>query len=108
MADFLADAEALSITDASKKGIAAVARAADEGRDVLLSRHGRPIAAVIGVDRLAELRELERDVRSAALVVARLATDQGKRHDLTEVIAAFGFDRVELEAELDADLAASR
>jgi hypothetical protein len=38
----------------------------------------------------------------------REVTDTGNRTDLNDAIAAFGFDRAELEAELDADIAASR
>jgi hypothetical protein len=63
---------------------------------------------VIGMERLAQLQELEHDLRSAALVLSRLATDDGRRRDLDEVIAMFGFDRADLEAELDTDLAAGR
>ncbi|MHB1128926.1 MAG: ferritin family protein [Ilumatobacteraceae bacterium] len=61
--------------------------------------------AIVGVRRFAELIELEADLRSAALVLARAATDTGARTDLDTVIADFGFDRAALEAELDADLA---
>jgi hypothetical protein len=42
------------------------------------------------------------------LLLARVATDTGVRTDLDDAISAFGFDRSELEAELDADLAAGR
>jgi len=96
------------VTEASRRGVAALVREAGEGRDVIVARHGAPVAAVVGMARLAELEELERDLRSAALVLARLATDTGERTDLDAAIAAFGYDRVELEAELDADLAAGR
>ena len=60
------------------------------------------------MQRLNELTELEADLRSAALVLARLATNDARRTDLDEAITAFGFDRADLEAELDADLAADR
>ena len=45
---------------------------------------------------------------AASLVLARELTDAGNRTDLDDAIAAFGFDRAELEAELDADIAAGR
>jgi hypothetical protein len=54
------------------------------------------------------LSAAETDLRSAALVLTRLVTDDGRRTDLDDVIAAFGFDRAELEAELDADPAIGR
>jgi hypothetical protein len=74
----------------------------------LVARHGRPVAAMVGMRRLEELRELERDLRDIALILTRAATDTGTRIGLDEVIAAFGCDRTPLEAELDADLAADR
>ncbi|SEP29596.1 DUF2442 domain-containing protein [Trujillonella endophytica] len=39
----------------------------------------------------------------AALLRARAATDTGNRTDLDAVITALGYERAELEAELDAD-----
>jgi hypothetical protein len=42
----------------------------------------------------------------AELIRRRAAADNGHRTDLDEVITALGYDRAELEAELDADLAA--
>ncbi len=44
----------------------------------------------------------------AVLILARLATDAGARTDLNQAITRLGFDRAELEAELDSDLAAGR
>jgi hypothetical protein len=63
---------------------------------------------VISIKRLERLRDLEADLRSATLVLTRAMTDDGTRHELNDVIAAFGFDRAELETELAADLAAGR
>jgi hypothetical protein len=60
------------------------------------------------MQRLGALAELEADLRSAALVLARLATDDGRRTGLDDVIATFGLDRADLEAELEADLASGR
>jgi len=99
-------AETLSVTQAAERGVSAIVRAADEGREIVVERHGRAVAAIVGMQRLEALSELEADVRSAALVLSRLATDDGSRTTLDEVIASLGFDRAELEAELDADLAA--
>ncbi len=100
--------ETLSVTEAAERGVSAIVRAAGEGHDIVVERHGQAIAAVVGMQRLRELTDLEADLRSAALVLTRLATDDGRRTDLDEVIASFGFNRAELEAELDADLAADR
>jgi len=98
----------VSVTEAASQGIAKLVRGAEEGHDTVVARHGRPVAAMVGMRRLEELRELERDLRDIALILTRAATDTGARIGLDEVITAFGYDRATLEAELDADLAAGR
>lgn len=108
MAAVLPSPETVSVTEAAERGVSAIVRAAGEGHEIVVERHGQAIAAVVSMRRLGELAELEADLRSAALVLTRLATDDGRRTDLDDVIAAFGFDRAELEAELDADIAAGR
>ncbi|HKY16289.1 MAG TPA: type II toxin-antitoxin system prevent-host-death family antitoxin [Microthrixaceae bacterium] len=97
------DTRSISVTDANARGVSGLLRDAEAGNDVIVNRHGRPIAAVVGLDRLAEIVSLEADVRSAALVLARAATDDGERDDLDDVISSLGFDRAQLEAELDAE-----
>jgi antitoxin (DNA-binding transcriptional repressor) of toxin-antitoxin stability system len=92
----------ISVTDASARGVSGLLRDAEGGTDVIVQRHGRAVAAVVGMDRLTELASLEADIRSAALVFARAADDDGARTDLDDVIEALGFDRAQLEAELDA------
>ena len=101
-------ADVLSVTDAARRGVPALVRAAGEGHDIVVARRGEAVAAIVGMRRLDELAELEADLRSAALVLARLAVDDGRRTDLDDALAALGYDRAELDAELDADLAAGR
>ncbi len=48
----------------------------------------------------------EDDLRLPALVLAREAIDTGDRTSLDDVLVTFGFDRAELQAEMDAELAA--
>ena len=98
----------VSVTEAASQGVAKLVRGAEEGQDTVVARHGRPVAAMVGMRRLEELQELERDLRDIALILARAATDNGARIGLDEVITAFGYDRPTLEAELDADLTAGR
>lgn len=100
-------AHTLSVTDAAAKGVAGLVREVEDGEDVIVARHGRPVAAVIGMERLAELRALESDTRDLALVLARMATDTGNRTSLDDAITAFGFSRAELEAENAAQADAS-
>ena len=96
------------MTEASARGVSALAAAAADGHATLLTRHNRPVAAVVSAARIESLATLERDVLSAALVLSRYLTDDGTRHGLDEVIKKFGFTRKELEAELDDDIAADR
>ncbi|MEI7624291.1 MAG: type II toxin-antitoxin system prevent-host-death family antitoxin [Actinomycetes bacterium] len=101
-------AESITVTEASRLGISDLVRRASQGHDIVVEKHGTPVAAVVGVARFEELEDLEADLRSAALVLSRLATDNGVRIGLDEVIDSLGFNRADLEAELDADLRAGR
>lgn len=98
----------LSVTAATGRGVAGLVKDAERGEDIIVERHGRAVAAVISVEHFEELHRLRTDLTAAALVLARELTDTGDRTDLNDAIAAFGFDRAELEAELDADIAAGR
>ena len=98
----------LSVSAASVRGVAGLVKDAEHGEDLIVERHGRPVAAVISVEHFDELHRLRADLTAAALVLARELTDSGRRRDLDGAIAAFGFDRAELEAELEADIAAGR
>lgn len=98
----------VSVTDAAKSGLPKLLREVEHGEDVVVERHGKAVAAVVSMRHLAEIRRLEADLRETALLLSRAATDSGHRIGLDEAITAFGFDRTELEAELDADLAAGR
>ncbi len=97
----------MSVTTASIRGVSGLVRDAESGADIVVERHGQAVAAIVSVRRLNELSALEADLRSAALVLARAATDTGQRTDLDDAIVALGFDRAELEAELDAELASN-
>ena len=94
----------LSVTDASRRGVARLVADAERGAGVIVSRRGTPAAVVVGVGRMESILRREDDLRSAALGLARSATNAGDGATLDEAITAFGFDRAELEAELDAEL----
>lgn len=100
--------DTVSVTDAAGRGVPGLVRDAEHGHEIVVARHGQPVAAVISIKRLEQLRELEADLRSATLVLTRVMTDDASRHELDDVISSFGFDRAKLEAELAADLAAGR
>lgn len=74
----------------------------------MVERHGKAVAAVVSMRHLEEIRELESDLRDAVLLLARAATDTGRRTDVDSAIRSLGLDRGELESELAADLAADR
>lgn len=102
------DLHRMSVTDAATIGLPALIREAEGGTDVLVTRRGAPAAYVVAAERVAELGRLESDLRDAALLLVRAATDSGVRTSLDEAIEAFGLDRARLEAELEAELAAER
>jgi prevent-host-death family protein len=99
---------ALSVSEAASRGVSGLLKAAEAGDDVVVARHGRAVAAVVSTSRLAELQQLEDDLRDAALAVLRVANDNGRRTSLDEVIDQLGLDRATLEAELADERAAAR
>lgn len=86
----------LSITEASHRGLSRLVAEAAAGRERVLVRHGKAIAAVVSIERLAEMQELEAALRDVTLVAARMLTDDGQRISLDEVLARFGYTRAEL------------
>ena len=98
----------ISVTEAASRGVAGLIKDAEAGADIIVARHGKPVAAVVSKRQLDHIHQAEDDLRTAALVLIRAATDTGLRTSLDDAIAAFGLDRAELEAELDADVAAGR
>lgn len=98
----LRDARELTVTEAAQRGVAGLVADAEQGSDLVVTRRHRPVAAVVGINRLALLEEAESDLRDLALVLARTATDSGRRTSLDEVLAAFGHTRESL-AELPDD-----
>jgi prevent-host-death family protein len=83
-------AAVLSITDATKRGVAGLVADAENGADVVVTRRRQPVAAIVGIRRLAELEEAAADLRDLALALSRTITDTGRRTSLDMAIAAFG------------------
>ena len=96
----LVDTEDLiSITEANKIGVSALARDAEAGRERILVRNNKPVAAVVGIERLErlqQLEDLEDDLIDITLATARLLTTSGERYSLDEVLAMFGYTREQL------------
>jgi antitoxin (DNA-binding transcriptional repressor) of toxin-antitoxin stability system len=80
----------LSVSTASARGVARLVADAAAGDEVVISRHHRAVAAVVGIEQLREIDSLAADLRDLALVMARAADDDGRRTTLGEVAAAFG------------------
>lgn len=86
----------LSISDANKLGISGLARMAEQGHDQVLLRNNKPVAAVMSMDRLEQLQQLEEDLLDISLTTARMLTSGPARHDLDHVLSRFGYTREQL------------
>ena len=92
------DVHELSVTEATQRGVAGLVAEAERGADLVVTRRNHPVAAVVGIGRLALLEAAESDLRDLALVLARAATDTGRRTSLVDVLTAFAHTRESLEA----------
>lgn len=108
MMPFATSPHAVSVTEAASKGVPGLVRTAEYGEDVVVERHGKAVAAIVSMAHLEDIRRLESDLRDSVLLLARIVTDDGSRTGLDDAIASAGMSRAELEAEIDADLAAGR
>lgn len=88
----------VSVTEATQRGVAGLVADAERGSDLVVTRHHRPVAAVVGIRRLTELEGAAADLRDLALVLARAVTDTGRRTSLDDVLAAFGHTQESLDA----------
>ena len=86
----------ISLSDAGKRGLSALVRDAEAGADQIVMRNNRAVAAVISIDRLEHLQQLEDDLADVALAAARLLTTSDERTSLDDVLSEFGFSRAEL------------
>jgi prevent-host-death family protein len=94
----LSAAEPLAITEAGRRGVSKLVADAQAGHATILRRHSEPVAAVISFAELQRLQGLERDLVDVALVLARAATDSGRRTSLDAAIESAGFTREQLTA----------
>lgn len=94
------ESEAVPITEAGRRGVSRLVADAEAGHPTLLHRRSEPVAAVVGYREVERLVELERDLTDVALVLARAASDSGRRSALDAVIESAGYTREQL-AEMD-------
>jgi len=88
----------LSVTEAARRGVAGLIAQAEQGVDVVVTRHRTPVAAVVSMRRMADIERAAADLSDLALVLARAVTDKGRRTTLDSVIAAFGHTRHSIAA----------
>jgi prevent-host-death family protein len=81
--------EAVSVTEAGRRGVARLVADAAHGDEVVVERHGAPVAAVVGIERLRELEALRDDVRDLALALVRVADDDQRRVTLGEAMETY-------------------
>lgn len=86
----------ISISDASARGISALVREAEQGRERILVRNNQPVAALIAMSRLEALQQHEDDLLDIALASARMLTTGPVRHSLDDVLVRFGYTREQL------------
>lgn len=79
----------VSVTELSNNASAFIARAA-RGESLVVLKNNRPQAAIVSMemaDRVSHIDEIESDIRLLTATLVRLATDNGVRHDLDDVLA---------------------
>jgi prevent-host-death family protein len=95
--------EMVSATDAARNP-SQLFREAAKGHRFVIITNNTPTAAVVSMEQyreLAELEEREEDLKLLTLTLVRIATDRGRRHDLDDVIAEFGYTDAEIDAAED-------
>lgn len=88
----------LSVTEAAQRGVAGLVAEAEQGADLIVTRRNKPVAVIVGIDRLNELEAAASDLYDLALVMSRAATDSGRRTSLEDVLEAYGLTVDDLEA----------
>lgn len=89
----------ISITDASRQGVSKLVSEASAGRELVLIKNNKPVAVIVGIEKLERLQQIEEDIKLLAMAVVRSATDTGQRVTLNDAAARFGIDLNELAAE---------
>lgn len=82
------------VSDVSRNASRVIANAAAGQWQVIL-KNNKPLAAVVDIesaDRLNRIDELEEDMKLLTASLVRMATDNGIRHDLDDVLSELGID----------------
>src|SRR2546430_421477 len=73
----------ISISDADKLGVSALVRQAASGREQIVLRGNKPVAAVMSFKRLEQFQQLQDDMVDLSLATARMLTTGPQRHTST-------------------------
>lgn len=91
--------ELISVTEAGRLGISALVKAAERGEQRILMKNNKPVAAVVGIERLEQNEELEEQLLDASIALTRLLTTSERRHSLDDVLARFGISREDIQGD---------
>jgi ribosome-interacting GTPase 1 len=94
----------ISVTEATQLGVSGLISAAQKDQVVHIERHGKNYGAVISAHYLQELESLREDLLDTLLIITRMATDDGSRTSLDQLIAEAGFTRKELADDVEEEL----
>lgn len=91
----------LSVTEAAGLGVARLVAEAEQGPPLVVTRHSKPVAALVSMRHLADIEKAAADLTDLALALTRTATDTGQRMSLDDVLAAFGHTQDSIAAVPD-------
>ena len=96
-------ANLISMSEASKRGVSALVREAENGREQIITRDDRPVAVVMSMERFEHFQSLQADFADLALAASRVLTSGSGHYALSDVLERFGYLREALEDELGPD-----
>lgn len=89
----------ISIGRISDAGLSRLVSDAEHGRTKVILRHNKPVAAIVDIEtmnRLQDLEAREEELRDIAVALARTATDTGARTSLDKLAADLGVNLEDL------------
>lgn len=92
----------VSVSEATQRGVAGIINDATVN-DIVLTRRNKPVAALVGIERVRLLEEKLEDLRDLALAVARASTGGEQLISFDDVLTAFGLTEADLDAADDLD-----
>lgn len=103
----MADTERMiSVTEFARDASKIVASAEAGGDPVVILKRNRPAAVLVSIEdaeRMARMRDQLEDLELATLALVRMATDDGTRHALDDVLAEYGVEVDDDSDEPDVD-----